>query len=78
MKFNKFLLPSKNERSKSKKLFFIILFLFFPLALYAGWETRTYLTSPADDDILTIQVLILVVLLKVFVWILLLRGLKIR
>lgn len=55
MKFNKFLLPSKNERSKSKKLFFIILFLFFPLALYAGWETRTYLTSPADDDILTIQ-----------------------
>lgn len=55
MNLNKFLLPSKNEHSKSKKLFFIILFLFFPLTLYAGWETWTQLITPADGDLLAVQ-----------------------
>lgn len=54
MKFNKFLLPSKNEHSRWKGVL-VFLLLMLPGFIYAGWETWTQLITPADGDLLAVQ-----------------------
>lgn len=48
------LLRSKNKHSKWK-VALVLFLLMLPGFLYAGWESYTQLTSPADGDIITVQ-----------------------
>ena len=48
------LLRSKNKHSKWK-VALVLFLLMLPGFLYAGWESYTQLTSPADGDIIAVQ-----------------------